>query len=173
MKKQSLILALALISSVTFFACNKSQTSNKTTAACTNSDSSKVFTKDSCAIFIPNIFSPNNDGINDLFIPLHRNLTGYSLVVKDGTTILFSSNNPNTGWDGQSSNTLMPAGSYTAEITATVCGTVINWNTCFYLAEYNTANCIPKPTTTQLIFNDQIDPVTMTGVFPSGDDLCP
>lgn len=171
MKKQILLLAITLLTSAAFMACNKT---NATTAACPYNDSAQVSFIDSCPVFIPNIFSPNSDGVNDIFIPLYLNVLSYTLTIKDGTTQIFSTTTLGAGWNGMNGNTMMPAGKYTAELTAVLsCGSTVNLNNCFYLAEYNAANCIPKPTTTQLIFNDEIDPVTMTTAFGSRDTLCP
>jgi gliding motility-associated-like protein len=51
---------------------------------------------------MPNVFSPNNDGINDNFVPIQSNsIELYELVILNrwGNT-LFQSNALNTGWDG-------------------------------------------------------------------------
>lgn len=55
-------------------------------------------------IFIPNSFTPNDDGLNDIFIPVMRevNSTGYSLKVYNryGQQV-FISYNIQQGWDGK------------------------------------------------------------------------
>lgn len=51
---------------------------------------------------MPNVFSPNNDGINDLFIPIQSNgIVSYELVILNrwGNSV-FESNVLNVGWDG-------------------------------------------------------------------------
>ncbi|MCS7074809.1 MAG: gliding motility-associated C-terminal domain-containing protein, partial [Bacteroidia bacterium] len=50
---------------------------------------------------IPNVFTPNGDGINDQFVIRYRGTKSYTLVVLDRWgKQLWSSNDPNTHWDG-------------------------------------------------------------------------
>ena len=59
-------------------------------------------------LYIPNSFTPNNDGINDVFIPQTEiiNSAYYSLIIFDrwGNKI-FETNNYKQGWDGKVKNT--------------------------------------------------------------------
>jgi len=50
---------------------------------------------------IPNAFSPNNDGLNDVFKPFYSNVSGYKMYIfnKFGEKV-FESNDINIGWDG-------------------------------------------------------------------------
>ena len=55
-------------------------------------------------IYIPNAFSPNGDGQNDVFNPVVANLESYSISVYDRWGLLvFNSTNPSIGWDGTGS----------------------------------------------------------------------
>jgi gliding motility-associated-like protein len=49
-----------------------------------------------------NIFTPNGDGENDIFIPAVQALQSYQLIIfnRNGQT-LFSTTNPSQGWDGK------------------------------------------------------------------------
>lgn len=53
-------------------------------------------------IFIPNIFTPNNDGVNDLYhIDMPQTIT-FSLLIfdKEGNELVFSTNNQQDTWNG-------------------------------------------------------------------------
>ncbi len=56
-------------------------------------------------IFIPNAFTPNGDGINDVFFPKGGTLVtdpeSYELLIFNRWgNLIFKTNDPNTGWDG-------------------------------------------------------------------------
>ena len=55
-----------------------------------------------CDVFIPNVFSPNRDGVNDRFRPLHNcNLLEYEFsVVSRWGDHIFYSEDPEESWDG-------------------------------------------------------------------------
>lgn len=68
---------------------------------CAALDSAQVIEYCPSAIFIPNTFTPNGDGINDIFIPVGKNIATMHLYVFDRWgNQLFESDNPNMGWDG-------------------------------------------------------------------------
>ncbi|RYY53319.1 MAG: T9SS type B sorting domain-containing protein, partial [Chitinophagaceae bacterium] len=65
------------------------------------------------AIFIPNAFSPNGDGINDILL-----VYGYTIqslrfaVFNQWGEKIFESSNQSTGWDGRYKGKLQPSGVY-------------------------------------------------------------
>ncbi len=71
------------------------------TNGCVSVYSADITTEGTSTLIIPNVFSPNNDGVNDVF-----NLSGTNIVEVDGAIInrwgqvLFTINALQAGWDG-------------------------------------------------------------------------
>lgn len=80
----------------------------------TITDSVKVHNNCRPAIFIPSAFTPNNDGLNDIFrVPAlnGQHLANFSIYNRLGE-LIFISNNPFKGWDGTINNVPQPLGTY-------------------------------------------------------------
>jgi len=73
-----------------------------------------VMTPGCDSFFIPNAFTPNGDGNNDLFRPMHSPyLMNYQLVIYNRWGQMVYSTRDNTkGWDGTRNGQPLPAGSY-------------------------------------------------------------
>lgn len=70
------------------------------------------------AMFIPNSFTPNNDGVNDTWGPTGLGVEYVNVLILDpAENILFETNDLNTKWDGQYDGELVPTGSYQYQIT--------------------------------------------------------
>ncbi|MFA7275048.1 MAG: gliding motility-associated C-terminal domain-containing protein [Crocinitomicaceae bacterium] len=71
-------------------------------------------------ISLPNVFTPNGDGVNDEFFVVTTGMENYSLVVLDANSqVVWKTNNPDERWDGKSLNgDKLPIGSYIYFITA-------------------------------------------------------
>jgi gliding motility-associated-like protein len=53
-------------------------------------------------LFIPNVFSPNGDGVNDLFVVNYTGDQAFTLTIMDRWGVnLYQSNNKTKGWDGK------------------------------------------------------------------------
>ena len=53
------------------------------------------------AVYVPNVFTPNGDELNDVFLPVARALKSYELSVFDRWGVrVFSTTSAQTGWDG-------------------------------------------------------------------------
>lgn len=64
-------------------------------------------------IYMPNVFSPNNDGNNDILLPLGIGIkTIQWKVFNRWGEMVFVSSNENIGWDGTYQGVLQPAGTY-------------------------------------------------------------
>jgi gliding motility-associated-like protein len=72
-------------------------------------------------LYIPNSFTPNGDGLNDVFLPVGYGLTEIRLSIYDrwGHRI-FTSNKDNTGWDGTSNAKLCEQGVYIYQLEAKI-----------------------------------------------------
>jgi gliding motility-associated-like protein len=82
---------------------------------CVGTDSVRVETKKcSFGIFFPNAFTPNQDGLNDIFKPL---ITGrpseYKLIIYNrwGQQV-FETTDPGAGWNGRIENSAQETGTY-------------------------------------------------------------
>jgi gliding motility-associated-like protein len=74
-------------------------------------------------IFIPNAFSPDGDGLNDIFMAIATSdyIQKFHMLIFDrwGGEI-FESNDIFTGWDGTMHGKLLPGGMYTYKITYSI-----------------------------------------------------
>lgn len=93
-----------------------------TVDGCTNSDTITV-TED-CVMDVPNAFSPNNDGVNDYFMPrptMAKGLTSFSMDIYNrwGQQIFATDKIEGRGWDGKFNGTDQPEGVYIYKMEAT------------------------------------------------------
>ncbi len=75
----------------------------------------KVYVDSRCSrVFVPRSFSPDGDGVNDIFSPSGSGLTNYSLAIstKEGKE-LYKTNSLNNGWDGYFEGKIVEKGIYT------------------------------------------------------------
>jgi len=86
---------------------------------CTKNDSINITIQncDECRLFIPSAFTPNNDGLNDLFKTKPQcpniGLQNFALRVYDRWgQLIFMTNDINTGWDGTYKNKKLDQGVY-------------------------------------------------------------
>lgn len=71
-----------------------------------------------CSIFVPNAFSPNGDGMNDVFRPVGEGITNYNMLIFGiNGDRLFESKDISIGWDGISSGTHVKSGVYIYRIS--------------------------------------------------------
>jgi gliding motility-associated-like protein len=84
---------------------------------CTDTTEQNLIVESLYRLYWPSIFSPNGDGVNDIFLP-GGDLTGLQdykiLIVSRWGSSVFESANPSDGWNGKSQNTgaELPAGVY-------------------------------------------------------------
>jgi gliding motility-associated-like protein len=68
---------------------------------CTLTDSALIIQACQPTIFIPNTFTPNGDGRNDVWLPVANNVASYEVHVFDRWgNVIFHSTSVDQGWDG-------------------------------------------------------------------------
>jgi gliding motility-associated-like protein len=69
--------------------------------------------------FLPNAFSPNNDGINDFYKPICAGLNGYIFEIYDRWGQLVYTDTPDSkGWDGTFRGKNAESGTYVFRLSA-------------------------------------------------------
>lgn len=74
---------------------------SQTYQGCADTTYRPIRVKGEFAVYIPNTFTPNKDGVNDFFKPLCIGVKDFEMWIYDrwGLTI-FATSNPEEGWDG-------------------------------------------------------------------------
>lgn len=76
-------------------------------------DTLKVTLEDCDLPFIPNVFTPNSDGLNDFFTIGYRNAVEFKIeIFNRWGEMVFKSDNPQFAWDGTFKGEWVPAGVY-------------------------------------------------------------
>lgn len=81
---------------------------------CTGSDSINVWVVDQAAFFVPTGFSPNGDGLNDVFRPVavgYRSINFFRVFNRFGQQV-YLGHNIKDGWDGTFEHKLADMGTY-------------------------------------------------------------
>jgi gliding motility-associated-like protein len=108
----------------------------KTVEGCTDTASVKVVVFKGSDIYVPNAFTPNNDGLNDVLKPYFigiKSLDFFSIYDRWGKKV-FSTNEMNKGWDGYSNGKISETSTYVWVLKATdVVGRVYNLKGSFTL----------------------------------------
>ena len=75
---------------------------------CTDTASREIIILPSYTVYIPNTFSPNNDGINDLFYPVGEGILEFKISIYNRWGNQIYSGSANTPWSGED----LPDGKY-------------------------------------------------------------
>lgn len=74
-------------------------------------------------ISVPNVFTPNGDGVNDYFLVTNSNILDYTItIVNRWGEIVFITTDPNEHWDGKTGGKNCPDGVYFYTLKATIAG---------------------------------------------------
>lgn len=82
--------------------------------------SNQVKAEPTFTLYIPEAFTPNGDGLNDVFKVVSLEYDRYHIVIYDrwGDKV-FESYQAENGWDGRKNGTLLPIGAYVYQLTIT------------------------------------------------------
>ncbi len=148
--KRSLVLATAVF---LFSSCNKDEDFLPSWQC--NLQEQELPAGDSAKLFLPNAFTPNGDGLNDIFVPQYSGMTNINFTVFDNQgNILFKTSELDKGWDG-----LSKAGEQYTIIRYAVEAVSRSGNRVARCGSAYRLLCIPKGVSrANLIFGDQYDP---------------
>lgn len=70
------------------------------------------------ALYVPNCFTPGNNGINDIFAPKGTDITDFHMMIFNRWgELIFETNDLSTGWDGKCRNTFVQQDVYIYKIS--------------------------------------------------------
>lgn len=73
----------------------------KTDKGCKSTISKKVIVADEMGLFLPNAFTPNGDGSNDVFLAVSNSTVKFEMLIFNrGGNLVFQSSDIKKGWDG-------------------------------------------------------------------------
>lgn len=83
------------------------------TDGCSDDTIQVIPVEDNFAFYVPNSFTPNNDGKNEIFLPMVNDVANYELVIYNRWgELIFYTNDTKVGWDGFVDGKPAPEGVY-------------------------------------------------------------
>lgn len=94
------------------------------TDGCSDDTVQVIPVEDHYAFFVPSGFTPNSDGLNEMFLPRVNDVVNYELMIfnRNGE-LIFYTNNPEQGWNGNIKDKPAPEGVYLWKISYARIGT--------------------------------------------------
>ncbi len=85
---------------------------------CSGEDGTKVKRRCPVNVFYPNAFTPNEDGTNDVYLPIGKDVVDYKLSIYNAWgQQVFETQSLQQGWDGSYQGKPAPIGTYTYQST--------------------------------------------------------
>lgn len=167
------LCSIALLLVVLFSSCDK----NADQPTCNCSGQYYKFRAGGTTLSFPTAFTPNGDGRNDYFRPVHRNVisNGYFLQISNSRKqVVYTTTDLNGYWDGLENGQRAPQGRYEVLFRfSDQGGTQIESCTCFSVLEYEQiANCL-RVSPGAFAFEDQFNLSTGDPDYQTTEFLCP
>ena len=84
---------------------------------CKNKITHQIYIIPFTTLYVPNTFTPNGDGKNEVFLPIIKDQLSYHFEIFDRWgNLVFQTNDANQGWDGQYKGEKSPDGTYVYEL---------------------------------------------------------
>lgn len=165
------LVCASLVAAATFMsACKKDEKSIEPALP-----QAFLFCQDSCILNVPNVFTPDGDGINDVFFAMGKNYTLTELSVYDAYgTLVFSTTDQYKVWTGLHSGTNPPkiaTRRYMYHLVATTSsGTVLDGYQEVQLVTDHYSPCFNDDV--DPVFGDQFDPRLCGISYTTNDLIC-
>jgi gliding motility-associated-like protein len=164
------ITSLLNLTVIIFFllSCNKSKdTTNHIN--CDGLITDTLGTNDNAKIYMPNAFTPNSDGLNDISKPYTQNVATITFTIYDGdNNVVFTTTTLGQGWATTANPNTWSTYYYKIQVT-TVSGHHIG-----KCGELYKLRCFPSSfPKSSLYFEDQLTLGGFTGVTAESMGICP
>jgi gliding motility-associated-like protein len=84
---------------------------------CRDSSVQEIYVKPYTTIYVPNTFTPDNFGYNNIWLPIVLDVKSYELVIFNRWgELFFETTEPSDGWNGMNGKLIAPEGTYTYRI---------------------------------------------------------